>query len=67
MLAKKELPDEDWTDKRNEVKVEHLMERAPEDLRVGWKAWIKDNGPRKEGPGAAALVPATGITLFVRK
>ncbi len=53
MLAKKELSDEHWTSKRDEVKAEHLMERAPEDLGVGWKAWIKDNGSGKEGPGAA--------------
>ncbi len=36
MLAKKEMSDEPWTIKRDEIKAEHLLERAPEDLRMGW-------------------------------
>ena len=38
MLSKKEMSDEPWTIKRDEIKAEHLLERAQEDLRVGWKA-----------------------------
>jgi hypothetical protein len=67
MLAKKEMSDENWITKREEIRAEHLMDRAPNDLRVGWKAWIKENGPGKEGPGASRQVPATGITSVVRK
>jgi hypothetical protein len=63
MLSKKEMSDEPWTIKRDEIKAEHLLERAPEDLRMGWKAWIAAQGPGKEGAGAAAVVPAAGITL----
>ena len=34
MLAKKEMSDESWITKREEVRAEHLMEQAPQDLRV---------------------------------
>ena len=67
VLAKLELSDELWTSKREEVMAEHSLEQAPTDLRVGWKAWIAANGPGKEGPAAAAMVPAAGITSVVRK
>ena len=66
VLAKLELSDELWTSKREEVMAEHSLEQAPTDLRVGWKAWLADNGPGKEGP-AAAMVPAAGTTSVVRK
>ncbi len=52
--------------KRDEIQAEHLLERAPEDLRMGWKAWIAAHGPVKEGAAAAAVVPAAGITLVFR-
>ena len=66
LMAKLELSDELWTTKRDEVMAEHSLEKSPTDLRVGWKAWIAENGPGKEGP-AAARVPAAGITSVVRK
>jgi hypothetical protein len=66
MLAKKEMSDEPWTIKRDEIKAEHLLERAPVDLRMGWKAWIAEHGSGKEGAGAAAVIPAAGITLVIR-
>ncbi len=69
MLLKKEMSDEPWTIKRDEIKAEHLLERALENLRMGWKAWIAAHGPGKEGAGAAAVsvvVPAAGITLVFR-
>ncbi len=66
MLAKKEMSesqsDEPWTIKRDEIKAEHLLERAPADLRMGWKAWIAEHWYGKEGAGAAAGIPAAGIT-----
>jgi hypothetical protein len=43
MLAKKEMSDEPWTIKRDEVKAEHLLERALADLRMGQKAWIAEH------------------------
>jgi hypothetical protein len=67
MLAKKELSDENWTTKREEVQAEHLLPQAAEDLRKGWKTWIKKNWSGKEGPGAAPKLPATGVTSVVRK
>ena len=35
MLAKKEMSDEPWIMKRDEIKAEHLLDRAPDDLRKG--------------------------------
>ncbi len=40
MLVKKEMSDEPWTIKCDEIKAEHLLELAQADLRMGWKAWI---------------------------
>ena len=52
MLAKKEMSDELWTTKRDEIRAEHLLEQAAEDLRVRvrWKAWLAENGPGKGDP-----------------
>ena len=66
MLAKKEMSDEPWTIKRDEIKVEHLLERAPADLRMGWKAWIAEHWSGKDGACAAAVIPAAGITSVIR-
>jgi hypothetical protein len=65
MLAKKEMSDEPWTIKRNEIKAEHLLELAQTDLRMGWKAWIVEHWSGKEGSGAAAVIPAPGITSVI--
>ncbi len=69
MLAKKDMSDEPWTIKRDEIKAKHfkLLERAPAELRMGWKAWIQVAEPwsGKEGAGAAAVIPAAGITLVI--
>ena len=47
--------------KRQEIADEHLLERAPQDLRDGWKAWLKENGSAKSGTHAAKeAVPASG-------
>ena len=45
----KEMSDENRITKRDEIRAEHLMDRNPNHLRVGWKAWInlKENGPGK--------------------
>jgi hypothetical protein len=34
MLAKKEMSDEPWTIKRDEIKAKRFLERAPADLRI---------------------------------
>ncbi len=66
MLAKKEMSDKPRTIKRDEIKAEHLLERAPADLRMGWKAWIAEHWSGKEGTGAAAaVIPATGTTSVI--
>jgi hypothetical protein len=61
MLAKKEMSDEPWTIKCDEIKAEHLLERALADLRMGWKALIAQHWSGKEGTGAAAVIPVAGI------
>ncbi len=66
MLAKKEMSDEPWTIKRDEIKAEHLLERALADHRMGWIAWIAEHWYGKEGAGAAAVIPAAGITSVIR-
>jgi hypothetical protein len=52
MLAKKEMSDEPWIMKRDEIKAEHLLDQAPDDLREGWK-----NGLQSMGLEGRALVP----------
>jgi hypothetical protein len=66
MLAKKEMSDEPWILKRDEIKAEHLLVRAPNDLRQGWKKWIAEHGSGREGTGAAAGIPAAGIMSVFR-
>ncbi len=65
MMVKK-MSNEHWITKRDEIKAEHLMELAPADLRMGWKAWIAGHRPGKEGAGAPAVVPAAGITSVIQ-
>ena len=60
MLAKRELSDEAWCTKREEIKADHLKERAPADLRDGWKAWIAEHVSGKAA-GAAVAVPSSGV------
>jgi hypothetical protein len=63
MLAKKEVSDESWTIKSDQIKAEHLLEQALADLRMGWKTWIAEHWSGKEGSvAAAAAIPAAGIT-----
>ncbi len=65
ILAKKEISDEPWFTKREELKAEHLNERAPADLREGWKAWIAEHVAGKAA-GAAVAVPSSGFLSVVR-
>ena len=66
MLAKKEMSDDNWIVKREEMAAEHQKENAPNDLRVGWKAWLVDSKDGAVDDPAAAAVPAAGITSLVR-
>ena len=65
MLAKKEISDEPWCTKRDEINADHLKERAPADLREGWKAWIAEHVAGKEA-GAAVAVPSSGVLSVER-
>ena len=42
-----DLTEDDWSIKREDIRDEHKLERAPNDLIVGWKAWIRDHRPNK--------------------
>ncbi len=44
-----DLTEDDWSIKREEIRDEHKLDRAPNDLIVGWKAWIRDHWPNKGG------------------
>ncbi len=68
MLDGKEMSDDHLVAKREELRLEHLLERAPEDLREGWKAWLADNGAGagNGAGGAAVALPASGVTSRVR-
>ncbi len=52
MLAKKEMSDEPWTIKRDEIKAEHLLERAPADPEWDGKLGLQSMGMERR-----ALVP----------
>ena len=66
MLAKKEMSDDNWIVKREEVAAEHQLAKAPADLKLGWKAWLVDSKNGAVGGPAAAAVPVAGITSLVR-
>ncbi len=65
------ISDNDWVTQRDseELRAEHLLEQAPGDRGVGWKAWIAKNGSGAGNGGAgdaAVAVPAAGVTLRMR-
>ncbi len=65
MLAKKEMSDENWIIKREEMAAEHQLEKALNDLKVGWKNWLVDSKDSSVGGPAAAAIPAAGITSIM--
>ena len=67
MLAKKEMSDDNWITKREEMAAEHMLEKAADDLRQGWKAWLLHAKDGCVGGQAAVAVPATGITSVFRE
>ncbi len=65
MLAKREMSGIDWNLKHKEMEVKHTMEnleKAADDLRTGWNAWLVDSMDLSIGGNHAVSVPATGIT-----
>ena len=56
----------DWETKRAEIAAELTLERAQQDLSVGWKAWLKENGPGKGRGTKEVIRPAGGVTSRVR-
>ncbi len=66
MQAKKELSDDNWDMKREEMAAEHIMEKAADDLRTRWKAWLVDSMDHGDRVNVAVAVPATGITSIIR-
>ncbi len=61
-----DLTEDDWSIKREEIRDEHKMDRAPNDLIVGWKAWIRDHWPNKGGIASRMERPADGLRTVVR-
>ncbi len=68
MKCGKERSDDGWGTKREELRVEHFLPRAPEDLRVEWKAWLAENGAGADNGtgGVAIVVSAAGVTPRAR-
>ncbi len=60
------MTDDDWIITRAEIVHEHHLERALKNLSDGWKAWLEENLPGKEGPNAGSVaVPAAGPAFIV--
>ncbi len=62
-----DLTEDDWSIKREELQVrdEHKLEHAVNDLIVGWKAWIRDHWPNKSGTTLRIKRPAEGLKTIV--
>jgi hypothetical protein len=61
-----DLTEDDWSIKREEIRDEHKLERAANDLRVSWKAWIRNHWPNKSGTTSRIKRPAEGLKTIVR-
>jgi hypothetical protein len=57
-----DLTKDDWTHhwsiKREEIRDEHNLDHAPNDLFIGWKAWIRYHRPNKGGIASSIDRPA---------
>ncbi len=56
----------DWDTKRQELRDEHPLERASNDLIDGWKAWIVEHGPNKSCSAPRMERPADWLTSITR-
>ncbi len=60
------LTEDDWSIKREEIRDEHKLECALNNLIVCWKAWIGDHWPNKSGTAPRIERPAEGLKSLVR-
>jgi hypothetical protein len=60
-----DLTEDDWSIKCEEITDEHKLDHAPNDLIVGWKAWILDHWPNKGGITSRIERPADGLKTLV--
>ena len=67
MTNTKSVSSDDWDVKHQEIAAEHNLPQAQQDLKNGWKAWIKENGPNKSGRALTENSPANGLKSIVRK
>jgi hypothetical protein len=56
-----DLTEDDWSIKSGGFRNEHKLDSAPNDLIVGWKAWIRDHWPNKGGITSRIKRPANGL------
>ena len=49
MTNTKSVSSDDWDVKRQEMAAEHKLPHAQQDLKNGWKAWIKETVPTRAG------------------
>ncbi len=61
-----DLAEDDWNSKHEGIRDEHKLERATNDLVIGWKAWIKEHWPNKSGNAPRIERPAEGVKSIVR-
>ncbi len=67
MTNTNDVSSDDWDSKRQDIAAEHNLPQAQQDLRNGWKAWIKENCPNKSGRAEKDNRPANGWKSIVRK
>ncbi len=68
MTNAKSVSSDDWAVKRQEIAAEHKLPQAQQDLKNGWAAWIKENGPNKSGRTSTDNRPANGLkSLFANE
>jgi hypothetical protein len=63
----KSVSSDDWDVKRQEIAAEHKLSQAQQDLKNGWKAWIKENCPNKSGRASTENRPVNGLKSIDRK
>ncbi len=57
-----DLTEDNWSIKEEEIRDKHKLEHAPNDLIIGWKAWmIRDHSqvhrPNKSGTAGSSVLP----------
>ncbi len=50
-----------------EIAAENNLPHAQQDLKNGWKAWIKENCPNKSGRASTENGPVNGLKSIDRK